>query len=110
MITFDELIKEHEQLWVDTTLDQQCQKWIEEYQEFRAETEYDKIVSEQADMVIVSAGIARFDYLQGIYHLVDSVKVFTSPDLWDAVEKKMEKNRSRKWAKQDDVGYHHIGD
>lgn len=112
-MTFDNLIALHEMLWKDTNLDQQCAKFDEEEKEFRQTlggTEDE--IFEIADMVIVSAGVARFayclglDYLCGAMALLDKTE-WSTEALWQAVETKMRVNMKRDWVKKDDVGYHH---
>lgn len=110
MISFDNLIAIHKMLWPDTNLEQQRAKYEEEKKEYnntRSNTEDE--LYELADMIVVSAGIARFDYTEGIGLLANVI--FTSgygiDDVWHAVEKKMLRNMRRNWTKKDDVGYHH---
>lgn len=109
-MTFDNLIALHEMLWPDTNLDQQLAKYEEEKKEHK-ETSYNSEESlyEVADMVIVSAGIARFDYTRGVWHLTKTIcnSEFVIDNIWQAVEKKTLKNMKRDWVKKDDVGYHH---
>lgn len=109
-MTFDNLIALHEMLWPDTNLEQQCAKFKEEEKEYK-ETLYaaEESLYELADMIIVSAGVARFDYTHGIGLLVNTIYTAEFPidDVWQAVETKMRKNMKRDWVKKDDVGYHH---
>lgn len=124
MISFDNLIAQHAELWPETNLNQQVEKYKEELEEFRKVFASKEDLQELADMVIVSAGMARFNYYIGLRHLYNTIgwleisekatditdldiPVRTIRTLWQAVELKMEKNRSRKWIKKDDVGYHH---
>ncbi len=109
MITFDNLIALHEMLWPDTNLDQQIAKCKEEYNEWlKTEHDSEEELYEAADMIIVSAGIARFDYTMGLNYLRLSLYKFDDmPKLWQAVETKMLRNMRRNWVKKDDVGYHH---
>lgn len=109
-MTFDNLIALHEMLWEDTNLDQQRAKFKEEEKEYKeAGANTEDGLYEVADMVIVSAGIARFDYTEGIGWLANTLCCNEYPldDIWQAVETKMRKNMKRDWAKKDDVGYHH---
>lgn len=111
-MTFDNLIALHEMLWKDTNLQQQLAKWEEEYEEWECtEDDTDEELYELADMVIVSAGVARFDYTHGIGLLATTIYHCNErpvSDIWQAVETKMRKNMKRDWVKKDDVGYHHI--
>lgn len=114
MISFDNLIAIHEMLWPETNLDQQIKKWEEEYNEWsKAGYDSEEELYELADMVIVSAGVARFNYTHGIGLLFNTIYTAALPideisELWQAVEIKMRKNMKRDWAKKDDVGYKHI--
>lgn len=105
--------KWHEEIFADATLEDQINKLLEEYDEFEsAETEED-MITELADMFIVVCGIARFSTSDALFyfHQIDhelgqsniSLEEFSA-----AVEKKMEKNRKRTWAKQENGSYHHI--
>ena len=113
MITFDELIKIHEQLWTDTTIDQQIAKYAEEHEEFmNTQRNCEEELFELADMVIVSSGIARFNYIEGLEYLYDAMDdlyktQWDLQNLWHAVEEKMLANEKRKWKKVGSVGYHH---
>lgn len=108
--TIDTIIKWHTETFPEATLDGQIEKFEEEEKEYQ-ETPYatEESLYELADMVIVSAGIARFNYTEGIRMLcytIDNAE-FTVCDIWQAVEKKMEKNRKRIWNKTADGQYHH---
>lgn len=111
MITFDEIIKIHKQLWPDMTFEQQCNKYAEEaYEESMAPNDNEHLL-ELADMFIASAGVARFDYATGLTKLQETLnrcQKYNIDDLLNAVEQKMEKNKKRIWEKVDGVGYHHI--
>lgn len=109
-MTFDNLIAIHEMLWPDTNLDQQIKKWEEELEEWEeTENNSEEELYESADMVIVSAGIARFDYAMGLDYLKSSLLKFDDiSKLWQAVETKMRKNMTkRNWDKDPIVGYKH---
>lgn len=113
MITFDELITLHKMIFVDTNLDQQCAKFEEEENEFKQTlggTEDE--IFELADMVIVSAGVARFAYYLGLDYLCSTMNLLDKTEwsteaLGQAVETKMLRNLRRNWVKKNDVGYHH---
>lgn len=111
MISFDNLIAIHEMLWPDINLQQQCAKFEEEEKELKeAEYNTEESLYELADMIIVSAGIARFDYVKGLEYFRRSLGRQTASDLselWNAVEKKMLRNLRRDWQKKADVGYKH---
>lgn len=110
MLTFDELSKIHAELFAETSLEQQIAKFEEEEKEYnKAPLNSEDSLFEVADMVIVSAGIARFNYTEGIRMLAYTIEIaeFSVGDIWQAVEKKVEKLRKRVWVKDPDVGYKH---
>lgn len=110
MTTFDELSKIHAELFPETDLYQQIAKYSEEEEEYKeASDSTEDCIYELADMIIVSAGIARFDYTRGIGLLVNAIYTSEFPidDIWIAVEKKVEKLKKRVWVKDPDVGYKH---
>lgn len=112
-MTFDNLIALHEMLWPETNLKQQESKWHEEDDEWYSTVDgSEEELHELADMIIVSAGIARFDYVKGLEYFrrtLGRYDTFTDlSELWRAVETKMRKNMKRDWVKKADVGYHHI--
>lgn len=108
--TIDTIIKWHTETFPDATLDGQIAKFEEEEKEYnKAPLRSEDSLFEVADMVIVSAGIARFNYVEGIRMLAYAVELaeFSVGDIWQAVEKKMKKNRKRIWNKTADGQYHH---
>lgn len=85
------------------TMEGQIQKWIDERKEFEETSSMtpDELF-ELADLVIVSANIMRFDFKTGFHYLAETFKLlaitkYSGEELWNAVEKKMTTNRSRKW-------------
>lgn len=108
--TIDTIIKWHTETFPDATLVGQVIKFIEEEKEYhKAPLNSEDSLFEVADMVIVSAGIARFNYAAGMERLIYTIEnsEFNIVDIWPAVEKKMEKNRKRIWNKTADGQYHH---
>lgn len=109
--TIDTIIKWHKQVFPDATLSGQLTKYAEETNEFMNADE-DNDLLELADMVIVCAGIQRFSkklgrvFLQNTY-IIASEYERDMTELWEAVDKKMEKNRKRVWNKTDNGNYHH---
>lgn len=108
-----ETIKQwHEETFPDVTFDGQLEKFEEEIKEYReAESDEDKL-AELADLLIVAAGIARFDKersqeLTMLVHITTSEDGYDMTELWDAVQKKMKINRQRKWAKKSGL-YKHV--
>lgn len=108
--TIDTIIKWHTETFPDATLDGQIAKWEEEKQEYE-HTGYntEEELYELADMIIVSAGIARFDYTYGIGLFANIICLYgyAVDDIWQAVEKKMEINKKRTW-QESNGSYHHI--
>lgn len=109
-LTFDNLIAIHELLFPQTNLEKQLAKYEEEHQEYK-EALYatEESLYELADMVIVSAGVARFDYARGIGLLVDTLYAAEFPidGILQAVETKMLQNFRRDWTKKDGL-YKHV--
>ena len=110
--TIDTIIQWHKQTFKDATLEGQINKYAEETNEFMNTDRYEDLL-ELADMVIVCAGIMRFNkklgsiFLQNTYVISWDIGEYDMTELWDAVEKKMEKNHNRIWQKQDNGSYHH---
>lgn len=107
--TIDTIIKWHAETFPEATLDGQLAKYKEEYNEWlKTERDSEEELYEAADMVIVSIGIARFDYATGLIYLKLSLgKADNISKQWQAVEIKMEKNRKRIWNKTGNGTYHH---
>lgn len=83
------------------TIEGQIQKWQDELKEFEKTSSMtpDELF-ELADLVIVSAGIMRFDFKTGFHYLAETFKLlavtkYNGEELWQAVETKMAKNRKR---------------
>lgn len=111
--TIDTITDWHEQTFKDATLPGQLVKFAEEMNEFDvAINSGQDALSELADMIIVAAGIRRFDglfasaFVQFTYMQASNAG-FDMMELWDAVRKKMEKNRKRVWKKTAEGTYHH---
>lgn len=111
--TIKSIIEWHEQTFPDATLEGQEQKWDDERLEWEnTSSGTPDELYELADMVIVCCGIMRFDYAKGFNYLsVTLGKLYVTPldgeRLWNAVEKKMQINRNRKWGKKGN-SYQHI--
>ena len=90
-------------------------KWHKETEETNEflNTAGRKDLLELADMVIVCAGIMRFScsvggcFLQNTYAICWEIGKYDMTELWEAVEKKMQKNRKRVWNKTAEGTYHH---
>lgn len=105
------IIDWHRKTFPDANLKGQILKYAEETNEFMYRDLSD--LSELADMVIVCAGIMRFNkrlggiFLQNTYEICWYIGEYDMTELWEAVDKKMEKNRKRVWNKKDNGTYHH---
>lgn len=110
--TIDTIIAWHKNTFKDETLEGQITKYAEETNEFM-NTDSGEDLLELADMVIVCAGIMRFNkrlgsaFLQNTYVICSEIGEYDMIELWEAVQKKMEKNRKRVWAKSGEGHYHH---
>lgn len=108
---FVDIIKDcHEKLFPDATLLTQCEKFEEEYNEFKA-TEY-KDAKELADMFIVACGIYRFNKALGQCLCKSILSDFYEDDLrltvfTHLVVNKMNKNIDRVWDNKSGY-YHHV--
>lgn len=112
--TIQSIIDWHKETFPDATLDGQIVKFEEETKEWENTSwgVYDE-VEELADLFIVACGIMRFDMLTGMEYmdlvfLKPGVTNYDGRDLWEAVIKKMEKNRARTWKKTTEGTYHHV--
>lgn len=111
--TIDTIIAWHKETFPNATLDGQKEKWKEEYKEYLyTEMNTEEELFEIADMIIVSAGIARFDYWLGLDYLYETFAITYKRlgrcvNAWEAVQKKMEINKKRKWKKTAEGTYHH---
>ena len=99
---FEKVSKAHEKLFPEATLETQCAKFDEEYEEFKNATEDEDICYEYADCFIVAAGIYRFNKglgeCLGKLLVTDLGKNSTlRGELAEAVVNKMNKNIKRKW-------------
>lgn len=109
--TIKSIIDWSEQTFPDATLDGQLDKYYEEQQEYLESKCKD--ITELADMFIVACGIARFNLIEGMYHIADVVDWFKEEDWhWTTFEKaineKMKINKKREWEKKEGL-YKHKG-
>lgn len=110
--SIETIIKWHRDTFPDANLDGQIEKYNEEYDEFYSSDTAEDMISELADMFIVVCGIARFSAMDALFyfHEVDhelGKSNISFQDLSNAIDKKMEKNRKRVWAKTQEGAYHH---
>lgn len=109
----------HKDTFPDATLYGQKLKWMEEKREWkeslRPATE-DFVcgnVKELADMFIVACSLTRFSDAEAMFCFgrVERelcASLFTTKDLENAIDEKMECNRGRIWKKQASGSYHHV--
>lgn len=100
--TFDTIMEWHKETFPDATLEGQLSKFEDELQEFMV----NQNLEEYADLTVVACGIMRFDFQKGFEALYTAflyagVEEWTTAEMWEAVEKKMDKNRKRQWKKLD---------
>lgn len=109
---FNKVKDVHTKLFPDATLQSQCNKFDEEYEEYKNAKDGEDICQEFADMFIVAAGIARFTK-----HLGEFLCYLMTNDLGDntvlrvslanAIVTKVNKNIDRKWDNNDGY-YKHV--
>lgn len=110
MIDLEKLSKEHEKLFERCDLESQLEKLKEEKGE--VQEAYKQYCKELADVLIVCAGIYRFDPKRAIEekNLVYNICVFMDID-WEDLEKEIKRkwriNLKRKW-KWNGKTYHHV--
>ncbi len=103
----------HEKTFPDVTLAGQLAKLEEEICESLKVGKKDKaaLFEEIADVLIVCAGLRRFDSKIGI-SIENNYLNNATPDILSVIDlaiiQKMNKNRKRKWEKTEDGRFHHI--
>lgn len=103
----------HEKTFPDATLAGQLAKLEEEICESLKVGKKDKaaLFEEIADVLIVCAGLRRFDSKIGI-SIENNYLNNATPDILSVIDLaiilKMNKNRKRKWEKTEDGRFHHI--
>lgn len=112
METIDTIIQWHKETFPDTTLEEQEQKFLIEFDEYIEAIGKDEQTKELADMQIVACGIARFNRERSQV-LTDKVLKYAEKfkhnldDLNEAIQEKMAINRKRQWQYVDGE-YRHI--
>lgn len=99
----------HAETFPDADLNTQLIKLEEEFAELRDELQQsEKLCEELADVIIVCAGLLRWNSATGDMLLMNLISRSTFFDkAMEKVEKKMEINKARKWQKMPDGTYHH---
>lgn len=101
----------HKQLFPNATLETQCAKFEEEYEEYK-QAKGIEALEETADMFIVACGIYNFNKAIGNLLCGNIVeKLHTDLEIFrafrDAVCEKMNKNQKRVWAETETGYYKH---
>ena len=111
--TIGTIMEWHETTFPDATEEGQHEKWDEEMFEYLHVKKGDKkhALEELADLFIVACGLRRWDpeEFDGRFGFIvgEAKRKFTADELWEAVCKKMEKNRKRVWKKTGEGRFHH---
>lgn len=109
----DSIKRWHQKTFPDATLAGQLAKLEEEICESLKVGKKDKaaLFEEIADVLIVCAGLRRFDSKIGI-SIENNYLNNATPDILSVIDlaiiQKMNKNRKRKWEKTEDGRFHHI--
>lgn len=101
--TIKSIILWQEQTFPDATLEGQTDKYHNEYNEYYMAKTKESMLEELADMFIVTIGIIRLDFREGLFFMNDALRTFcdstyTWGQLEEAINKKMQINRKRKWS------------
>lgn len=110
------IIQWHKDVFPEACFEGQTKKWEEEYGEFltaRTHKDTAEMVSELADLFIVACGIMRFNLIQGcqrmlLWNELRYTHGWALSTCEEAINKKMAKNRARKWEYTGDGNYHHV--
>lgn len=110
------IIQWHKDVFPEACFEGQTKKWEEEYGEFltaRTHKDTAEMVSELADLFIVACGIMRFNLIQGcqrmlLWNELRYTHGWALTTCEEAINKKMKKNRARKWEYLGNGNYHHV--
>lgn len=107
-----EIAEWHEQTFKEESLNGQSGKFLEELIEFFDEDDPEKAVTELADCFIVACGIWRFSKVDALPAFINIENIMHNrgisyEELTNAINKKMEINRSRNWEKNGEGSYQH---
>lgn len=110
------IIQWHKDVFPEACFEGQAKKWEEEYGEFltaRTHKDTAEMVSELADLFIVACGIMRFNLIQGcqrmlLWNELRYTHGWALSTCEEAINKKMKKNRARKWEYLGNGNYHHV--
>ena len=110
------IIQWHKEVFPEADFEGQLKKWEEEYGEFltaRTHKDTAEMVAELADLFIVACGIMRFNLIQGcqrmlLWNELRYTHGWSHSTCQEAINKKMKKNRARKWEYLGNGNYHHV--
>lgn len=114
--TIDSVLSWHRKTFPNATASGQLDKWDEEYAEFREACRHGTIleqIRELVDLFIVACGIMRFNTEAGCMKMLHWCELrkshaFFFPTVLEELNKKMKKNRARKWEYLGNGNYHHV--
>lgn len=111
-----DLIKEiaewHEKTFAEESFEGQAGKFLDELVEFYEEGDQEKAITELADCFIVACGMWRFDKKGTLNAFITVETIMHNRGIpyektIEAINKKMEINKSRTWAKNGSGSYQH---
>lgn len=105
MIDLEKLAESHKALFPKATLESQVIKLEEELIELHNAVEFDDILKEKADVIIVCIGIYRFAPAVASYLLPTALSELEEQE----VNRKWQLNLKRKW-EWNGKTYHHVGE
>lgn len=114
--TIDSVMAWHRETFPNATANGQLNKWDEEYAEFRDACRHGTIleqIKELVDLFVVACGIMRFNTEAGCMKMLHWCELrkehaFFLPTVYEELNKKMKKNRARKWEYLGNGNYHHV--
>lgn len=114
--TIDSVMAWHRKTFPNATANGQLNKWDEEYAEFRDACRHGTIleqIRELVDLFVVACGIMRFNTEAGCMKMLHWCELrkehaFFLPTVREELNKKMRKNRARKWEYLGNGNYHHV--
>ena len=110
------IIQWHKDVFPEANFEGQMKKWEEEYGEFltaRTRKNAAEMGAELADLFIVACGIMRFNLIQGcqrmlLWNELRYTHGWALSTCEEAINKKMKRNRARKWEYLGNGNYHHV--
>jgi hypothetical protein len=114
--TIDSVLSWHRKTFPNATANGQLNKWDEEYAEFRDACRHGTIleqIRELVDLFVVACGIMRFNTEAGCMKMLHWCELrkehaYFFPTVLEELNKKMKKNRARKWEYLGNGNYHHV--